>query len=69
MKDKHFTSKNEDKRGNKDWRTSYLEMGRDKRVRNFDWSCRHQGGCAYCEYNRRFRQKRQEANTRDQLDG
>lgn len=68
MKPKHFTSKNKDKRGKKDWRTSYSDMSRDKRVMAFDRSCRHGGSCAWCAEQRRFRQKRQEANTKDQLD-
>ncbi len=65
MKSKHFTSKNKDKRGNKDWRNPYV--GKEK-VKNFDWSCRHGGGCSYCEEGRKFRNKRQEANTESQLD-
>lgn len=63
MAQKRIYNKNTDKRGNKDWLKEYV--GQDS-VKNSDWSCRHQGGCAYCESNRRFRRKRQEANTKDQ---
>ena len=65
MKNKHFTKKTKDKRGKKDWRKPYV--GKES-VKNADWSCRHGGGCAYCEEGRLFRGKRQDANTRDQLD-
>lgn len=68
MKDKHFSNKDKDKRGNKDWRTPYSEMDKGKRIRDVDWSCRHGGGCMYCELNRRFNNKRQTAQTEDQLD-
>jgi len=62
---KKLYNKKTDKRGKKDWRKPYI--GKES-VKNADWSCRHGGGCMYCELQRLFRGKRQEANTRDQLD-
>lgn len=68
MKNKHFTKKSKDKRGKKDWRTSYSELDKSQRVKEADWSCRHGGGCMYCEKNRKFRRRKQEKNTENQLD-
>ena len=58
-------NKKTDKRSKKTWRKPYI--GKDG-VKNADWSCRHGGGCAYCEEGRLFRGKRQDVNTKDQLD-
>ena len=36
----------------KDWRKPYYDS------RRFDWQCRHQGSCTYCERNRQFANRR-----------
>lgn len=51
-------NKKTDKRGNKDWKKPYYGLD----SRNFDYSCRHGGGCSYCSNGRQFRGKRQSAN-------
>jgi len=62
---KRIFSKKSDKRGKKDWRIRW--EGPNKSC-NADRSCRNHGSCDYCRERRLFREKRQESDTRDQLD-
>jgi len=62
---KRIFNKKNDKRNKKDWRKPW--MGSNKSS-NCDSSCRNHGRCAYCRNRRLFRGKRQESETKDQLD-
>lgn len=46
---KHYSNKQKDKRGNKDWRKPWEGT---RKSSNADRSCRCHGGCEWCKSNR-----------------